>query len=219
MRSTLAGLAVMAVIAQGNDLELTAVPRENPTEARTDVELTNTSAKVAVAWSIRIHTAGPPSSGPLTITSDAGIALMDDPLPRTVLQPNQSRRIPGPARSGGPVTSVVPLAVVFSDDTAEGDPTRIAAIFERRRAEAAEWEQILPALERVRRNVTPQTLRFAASELIATPDGRQASAVRRTTAASLESAATSDDPADVLESVIRRGRATAVHLRSHSSRR
>ena len=212
-------LALMA--AQAADVPLAVTFRDNADAQWSDIEVTNIGTKTAVAWALRVeHEGKPPSGRSVDIVS----RLAQDGGADRLLAPNGKNADARESKVNGRLTAIVPLAVVYEDNTAIGDPDRIAFIFDRRRADADEWDKLIPILERLTENATPQTLRFAASELLApgpTPPGtaRTGEGVRKGLANNLEIAAKSDNPAYVLGHIIESGRRAAANLRAHAVRR
>ena len=211
----------LALLAAQVDVPLAVAVRDAPDAQWNDVEVTNTGTKVAVAWALRIEHG---TQGPTHQSIDIVARLAQEGGADRLLSPDRTNTDSKVSKVEGAVTAIVPLAVVYEDNTAIGDPERIAFIFERRRTDADEWDRVLPILERLSDDVTPQSLRFAAAELLgagATPPAgvRPGEGVRRGLANNLELAAKSDNPAYVLSHIIESGRRAAANLRAHATRR
>jgi hypothetical protein len=217
MRLFVFALGVVMTTAQPADVPLQATFRPSADGATTEIELTNTGTRRAVAWSLRIEREGRRQGG---ITSDAVWQLARDGEPDGLLPPNQSRVAARYSLANGLVETVVPVAVVYDDNTAIGEVKVIDEIFARRREQVTAYDALLPMLDRLGANVTPQTLRFAAAEIfdpnqVPSPDH----SVRRGIAHNLELVAKAPDPVRGYAGFVAYTRRLAETLRAHSVRR
>jgi hypothetical protein len=137
-------VAIAAVQSTPDDLHLLVVVRESAEPGSVDLELTNTAAKPVVAWQIEFVEPGGGRSG---IGQDMYVQLLGSSPDDKILRPGAPKVVvqqPADRMRGAAIT---PLAVVYADGTAVGEPKPIEQIFARRRADAQALADVVPRLD------------------------------------------------------------------------
>jgi len=169
-------------VAAGQAIPLQATDGQVTETGNLRYSLISSAAQPATAWSVTVVVADPNGTGirHSAITLDEYRAeaqrgiVSEDELARSLLRPRQLRRfeLPGPFDPRLVVT-VTPVAMVFLDRTAVGDPLLIESIFHRRAAERDARAEMLRQLRDVQAHyVGPAALKEAIARLsrLATPD-------------------------------------------------
>jgi hypothetical protein len=195
---------------------LAVAVRDSPDAGVAQIELTNLGPVPIVAWALKIVGSDGRTS---YTTQDNYIHLATQPVgPRVLMQgtptlvaTREARRLRG--------ATITPIAVVYADRTAIGDPERLTKIFADRRAEADAWDELMPQLEALSRsNLEASLMRTAATEILdptATKGGR---AWRTSISESLVNISTSAQRAEEMRALMADLRRYADAARLHASR-
>jgi hypothetical protein len=201
--------------AQSTDVPLSIVVRQQVEPGRWDLEFTNVGAKPVVAWSFEVIDA----DGRRTATTqDMYVQLLGDRPDDSILHPGVPTIVVWRA-SARMVATITPLAVVYADATALGDPEPIERIFAGRREKGEALADVIPRLETLAQaGLTAESLTAASVALGDSIRAKRGSHVYQGVANNLKLFSTSETPAFGFHHMLERMRREAELTKAHSVR-
>jgi hypothetical protein len=181
-----------------------------------EIVLTNTGPTDAVAWVLRITR---PDGTVGTISRDSYRELLLHPVESKVLiqgTPTRVRPISSTQLRGGTIT---PVAVVYANRTAVGEPEAIEQIFASRRQDAQTYTAIIALLKGyAQKSPSPQDMVMALDQLRAPTGAELGRSLREQAAENLARLLKSKAPREALQSVISATQPFADAANLHSQR-